>query len=118
VGGRRARSVGEIVGTGLPAERTLGRALEAGSANALAASSARLVAESERVTDIFYYISRLAGFVRQIVEGGEDLSYDQRQALARREWSRLKQRENLPDDAVVTQTIVSAVAKALGRGGR
>jgi hypothetical protein len=118
VGGRRARSVGEIVGSGLSAERTFDRALESHSPVALATSSARLVAESDRVTDILFYISKLAGVVRQVVEKGEDLSYDQRHALARREWSRLKQRENLPDDPVATQTIVAAVAKAFGRSGK
>jgi hypothetical protein len=118
VGGRRARSVSEIVGTGLSSERSFDTALESRNPTALAASSARLVAESDRVTDILFYISKLAGVVRKFIEKDEDLSYDQRQALARREWSRLKQRENLPDDPVATQTIVAAIAKAFGRGGK
>lgn len=118
MGGRRARSVGEIVGSGLAAERAFDRALDNANPRALAASSARMVAESDRVTDIFYYVSRLATVVRRFVEEGRDLSYDERQAVARREWSRIKQQENLPDDPVATQAIVAAVAKALGRGGR
>lgn len=118
MGGRRARSVTEIVGRGLTSERTFDRALDAGNPAALAASSARMVAESDRVTDIIFYVSRLTGLVRRFVEEGRDLSYDERQAVARREWSRIKQQENLPDDPVTTQAIVAAVAKALGRGGR
>jgi hypothetical protein len=118
MGGRRARSVSEIVGSGLSGERSLDRALEQGSPTALAASSARLVAESPRVTDILLYVAKLAPIVRSFVESGQDLSYEERQMFARREWSRLKQRENLPDDPVTTQTIVSALTKAFGRGGR
>jgi hypothetical protein len=118
MGGRRSRSVGEIVGGGIVGERTIGRALQQGSPTALAATSARLVAESDRVTDIFFYVTRLAGVVRDIVRQGRDLSYEEREAIARREWSRLKQRDNLPDDPVATQAIVSAVAKALGRSRR
>lgn len=118
MGGRRARSVSEIVGVGLSAERSFDRALESGSPIALAAGSARLVAESDRVTDILYYVSRLAGVVRQFIEAGRDLSHDEREAIARREWSRLKQRENIPDDPVATQTIVAALTKALARSGR
>ncbi len=118
MGGRRARSIDEIVGTGLSAERAFDRALDTASPRALAANSARMIAESDRVTEIFYYVSRLASVVREFVEQGRGLSYDERQAVARREWSRIKQRENLPDDPVATQAIVSAVAKALGRSGR
>jgi len=118
MGGRRARSLSEIVGTGLRGQGGFSRALSSADPEAMAASSAKLVSESDRVTDIIYYVSKLADVVRDIVETGRDLSYDERETVARRDWSRIKDNEDLPDDPVITQAVVSAVTKALGRGRR
>jgi hypothetical protein len=77
-----------------------------------------LFADSDRITDVIYYVSRLADVVRDVVDAGRELTHDEREKLARREWSRIKEKEDLPDDPVVTQAVISGVTKALRRGGR
>lgn len=116
MGGRRATSVNEIVGVGNASlKRKLGRALDAQDPQRVAASAAELLAAGDKTIDILYYASRLAGFVRDVIESGKDLTYEQRQALAREAWSRIKQEEHLPDDPIVTHALVAAVAGALAK---
>ena len=117
MGGRRAKSLSEIVGSGLgPQRASFTRAIGSGSAQAVAESSAKLIEKSDRVADILFYASKVADFVRKIVETKQDLDYEQRLHLARQEWSRVKREEKLEDDPIVTNTIVSAAAKAIGKG--
>jgi hypothetical protein len=117
VGGRRARSVIEIVGSGLSAQKgQFTKAISEENPQAVAVSSARLLANSKKTADILYYASKLAGFVKDVVESGRDLPFEQRVALARREWSRIKKEENLEDDPIATAAIVSAAAKAIAKG--
>ena len=117
MGSRRAKSLSEIVGGGLRAEqRSLTRAIESEDPASIASSSAKLVANSEKISDILYYVSKLANFVLKEAKSKESLNYEQREQLARQEWSRIKKEEGLEDDPVVTKTIVSAVAKAIGKG--
>lgn len=116
MGGRRARSIKEIVGGGLSSQTaSLTRAVNEGDAEAVAAASAKLLEQSDKATDILFYASRLANFVRQTVESGRDLGYEERLSLARREWSRIKKEEGIDDDPVVTNALVSAVAKAIAK---
>jgi hypothetical protein len=117
MGGRRARSLKEIVGTGLAAQRRQFRkAISDENPEALAVSSAKLLGSSKKTADIIYYVSQLANFVKRIVESGRDLSYEERVALARKEWSRIKKENNLEDDPIVTNAVVSAAAKAIAKG--
>jgi hypothetical protein len=117
MGGRRASSVGEIVGIGLSAQKgQFKKALASEDPEAIARASAKLIAQSERVGDILFYASKLEGFVRKHLESGEQLSYEQRMALARREWSRIKREEKIPDDPIITTAVVTAAAKAIGKG--
>ena len=117
MGGRRARSVTEIVGTGLGKQsRQLSKALAEADPAAVATSSARLLASSKKTVDVLYYVARLANFVSKIVESGRDLPHAERVSLARKEWSRIKRAENLPDDPVVTNAVVSAAAHAIAKG--
>lgn len=117
MGGRRARSLSEIVGAGLSAQRaSFTRAVGQEDPQGVAVSSAKLVAKSEKIADIVYYASKLADFVKKIVESGRDLNYEQRVELARKEWSRVKKEENLHDDPIITNAIVSSAAKAIGKG--
>ena len=119
MGGRRARSVSEIVGAGNASlKRKLGKALAQQDPQHVAETTARLVAAGEKTIDILYYASRLASFVRRAVESGEELSYAERETVARREWSRIKREEHLPDDPIATRALVAAVAGALARGKR
>lgn len=119
MGGRRTRSITELVGTGLGTQRgQLTRAIHSENAATVAASSARLVAISGRTADILYYASKIAGFVAKVVKSGKPLSYPEREALARGEWSRIKKKEKLKDDSVLTTAIVSATTKALGKGSK
>jgi hypothetical protein len=117
MGGRRAKSLSEIVGAGLSGQRaSFTRAVGEENAEGVVVGSAKLVAKSEKITDILYYASKLADFVRKAAEAGKDLNYEQRMELARKEWSRVKREENLEDDVIATQAIVAAVAKAIGKG--
>jgi hypothetical protein len=117
VGGRRARSLREIVGTGVAAQsRQLSKAISEENPKAVATSSAQLLAKSKKTVDTLYYVSQLADFVKKIVESGRDLPYEERVTLARQEWSRIKKQENLDDDPIVTNAIVSAAAKAIAKG--
>ena len=117
MGGRRARSISEVVGSGhAPLKRRLGKALTAQDPQRVTETTAKLVAVGEKTIDILYYASRLAGFVRSVVESGKDLDYAEREALARRAWSRIKREDHLPDDPIVTGALVAAVAGALARG--
>lgn len=117
MGGRRARSLKEIVGTGLAAQRgQFSRAISDENPGAVAVSSAKLLASSKKTADIIYYVSRLADFVKRIVESGRNLPYEERVALARQEWSRIKKEDNLEDDPIVTRAVVSAAAKAIAKG--
>jgi len=117
VGGRRARSITEVVGTGLSAQsRKLTRAISDENPEAVAVSSAELLASSKKTIDVLYYASQLASFVTKIVESDRNLPYEERISLARQEWSRIKRAENLADDPIVTNAIVSAAARAIGKG--
>jgi len=44
------------------------------------------------------------------------LTYEQRVEVARKEWSRVKKEQQLGDDPIVTNAIVSSVARAIGKG--
>lgn len=117
MGGRRARSVTEIVGTGQSGQRgQFSRAITAENPQAVAVSSAKLVAGSKKTADILYYVSKLAAFVADVVKSGRDLGFEERVSLARKEWSRIKKEEGLPDDPIVTSAVVSAVTKAIAKG--
>jgi hypothetical protein len=117
MGGRRARSLSEIVGTGLGAQQaSFTRAIEQENPEAIAVSSAKLVAKSDKIADILYYASKLAEFVLRESKTKHDLDHEGRMRLARQEWSRVKKEEGLEDDPVVTNALVNAVAKAIGRG--
>ena len=116
MGGRRARSVIEVVGGGLSALRgRFSKAISEHDPEALAISSAKLLAQSEKTGDIVYYVSKLADFVRKTVESGRELSRAKRVKLARREWSRIKKKEGIPNDPIVTNAVVSAAAEAIGK---
>lgn len=117
MGGRRARSVSEVVGEGLRGQKSqFARALKGKDPQAIAQSSARLLAKSPKTTDILYYVSKLASFVRKQVKEGEALKYKERKRLARKEWSRIKKAEKFTDDHITTNAIIAAVAKAIGEG--
>jgi hypothetical protein len=119
MGGRRARSLHEIVGAGLGAQQaSFTRAIGQEDPENIAASSARLIAKSDKIADILYYASKLADFVLKEAKAKHDLNYEERIQLARQEWSRLKKAEGLEDDPVATNVIVSAVAKAIGKGSK
>ncbi len=117
MGGRRARSLSDIVGTGLSAQRaSFARALSQENPEGVATSSAKLVAKSGRMAEIIYYAAKLSDFVKKATESGRDLNYEQRIELTRKEWSRVKKEQKLADDPVVTNAIVSSVARAIGKG--
>jgi hypothetical protein len=114
MGGRRAKSVFEVVGSVRGLRRgEFDKALAAKDPTEVAASSAQLVAQGPKTDDIVYYASKLASLVEEIVSSGRDLPYAERERLARQEWSRIKREEGLPDDPIITQALVSAVARAL-----
>lgn len=118
MGGRRASSISQIVGGGsrlAPLGRDLGRALTAKDPDRLAAATANLLSDGPKTTDILYYAAQLTDFIRRAVESRVDLPYEQRESLAREAWSRIKERDGLPDDSVVTQALVTAAARAVGR---
>lgn len=115
MGGRRAVSLGDIVGGGLgPQKASFSRAIGQKDPESIAASTAKLAAESDRISDILYYASKLANFVRE--HANEGLDYEKRVHIVREEWSRVKKREGISDDPIITNAIVSAAAKAIGKG--
>lgn len=117
MGGRRAKSLSQIVGEGLGRQQAgFMRAVGKSDPEGIATSSAELAAESGRITDILYYASKLADFVVKEAESAQDLNHDERLKLVRREWSRIKKKENIEDDQVITDIIVSAAVKAIGKG--
>lgn len=117
MGGRRARTLSEIAGPGAAAQKSqVNRALEARDPDRLATSSARLLAEGSKTGDIVYLASKLVDFVTTNSARASALPYVERERLARQAWSRIKSAEGLPDDPIVTEALVSSVAKALGRG--
>ena len=72
MGGRRARSLLEIVGTGLSRQKEkFEEAIASKDPQALATSSAKLMANSKRAASIVYYAAKLSDFVRKTVESGE-----------------------------------------------
>jgi len=116
MGGRRPRSLVDIVGKGLGAQRaTFTRAVGQENPEAVAESSARLLAKSGKISDVIYYVSQLTDFVSAVVRSGRSLDYEQRLELARKAWSRFKRKEKVEDDPVVTNAVVSAVARAIAK---
>jgi hypothetical protein len=118
MGGRRASSIREIVGSGsrlAPLSQKLGKALTAEDPDQVASAAANLLATGPKSTDIFFYAAQLTDFIKRTVASGKDLSYEEREALARKEWSKIKERENLPDDAIITNVIIPAAARAIAR---
>lgn len=119
MGGRRARSLVEIVGTGLAAQRAnFTRAVGRANPDAVAESSAKLLAKSDRLSDVVYYVSQLTDFVSNAVRSGQALNYQERLELARKKWSEFKRRQKVEDDPVITNAVVSALARAIGKGKR
>jgi len=117
MGGRRAKSLSQIVGKGLEKQQAgFMRAVGKNDPEGIATSSAELVAKSGKISDILYYASKLADFVVKEAESKQDLSHEERLKLVRREWSRIKKEENIEDDPITTDVIVFAAAKALGKG--
>jgi hypothetical protein len=117
MGGRRAKSLSDIVGTGLSAQQaSFTRAVGKKDPESITTSSAKLVAKSEQISDILYYVSKLADFVVKEARSTEGLNYAERELLAKKEWSSLKRKEGLEVARVVDDAIVSAVAKAIGKG--
>lgn len=117
MGGRRARSLTEILGAGLGSQQaSFTRSVARNDPENIAVSSAKLVAESEKISNILYYASKLSDFILKEAKSKQDLSYGERERLARKEWSRIKREEKINDDPVVTDAIVSAVVRALGKG--
>jgi hypothetical protein len=117
MGGRRAKSLGEILGSGMgPQQASFTRAISKSDPESIASSSAKLAAESDKISDILYYVSKLADFVLKESKSKQDLNSVEREKLARQEWSRIKKEEGIENDEVVTNAIVSAVTKAIGKG--
>jgi len=117
MGGRRAKSLSEILGSGMGARQaSFTRAVGKGDPENIAAKSAQLAADSEKISEILYYVSKLADFVVREATSQQELNYEQRQQLARQEWSRVKKEEGIGDDPIVTDAVVTAVAKAIGKG--
>lgn len=115
MGGRRATSLGEVVGKGLgPQKASFSRAISGKNPEGIAESSAKLAAESDKISDILYYAAKLADFVRKHAD--ENLGHEERIRLARQEWSRVKKRDGIENNPLITNAIVSAAAKALGKG--
>jgi len=119
MGGRRRRTITEIIGSGVPGIRAFNNALESGAdANAVVERGTRVLEGSGRLTDVLYYLSRLASAVTSAAESSATWTDDERSDFARREWSALKQREQIADDPVTNRAIIDAIAKALKRGRR
>jgi hypothetical protein len=117
MGGRRAPTLSAIVGEGLEKQQaSFMRAIGQKDPEGIATSAAELVAKSGKLSNILYYASKLTDFVLKESKASRDLSPEERERLARREWSRIKKKEGIKDDPVVTDTIVFAVAKAIGKG--
>lgn len=98
-----------------PKQASFTRAIGKSDPESIATSSAKLAAESDKISEILYYVSKLVDFVLKEASAEQDLSYEQRQQLARREWSRVKKEEGIEDDPIVTDAVVTAVAKAIGK---
>lgn len=96
MGGRRARSLLEVVGTGLTRQKhNFEQAIASKNPEAVTTTSADLMASSKRAANIIFYASKLSNFIRKVVESGKDLSYSERMSLARKEWSRIKKKKTL-----------------------
>jgi hypothetical protein len=91
------------------------RALNEQNPEAVATSSARLLAGSPRIGQVIYYTAKLSDFVRRTAEAGRNLNYEARKALAKQEWSRVKKQERLSVDHIIDAAVVSSVAKAIGK---
>jgi cobalamin-dependent methionine synthase I len=117
MGGRRASTLGNIVGGGLgPQLGSFTRAVGREDPESITATSAKLVVDSKKISDILYLASKLADFVVKASKSKQPLNHEQRVQLARKEWSRIKKKEGIKDDPVVTDAIVFAAAKAIGEG--
>jgi hypothetical protein len=114
MGGRRATSLGEILGSGLgPQKASLRRAIGNKDPESIATSSAKAAAESDDISDILYYASKLAPFVREHSKSKKELNFEERKRLAAQEWSRIKKAEGIENNPIITRAIVLAAAKAI-----
>jgi hypothetical protein len=116
MGGRRATSLGEILGTGLgPQKASFTRAIGHKDPESIATSSAKLAAESDKISDILFYASKLTNFVLEHAKSKKELNHEERLRLARQEWSRIKKEEGIEDNPIITRAIVLAAARAIGK---
>src|ERR1700694_5935265 len=111
MGGRRATNLGEILGGGAGPQKAFSRAVGTKDPETIATKSAELVADSEKISDVLYYVSKLADFVQKEANSKQDLNYEQREHLARQEWTRVRKKEGLKGDPIITKAVVSAVVK-------
>jgi|SRR5882672_4751939 len=117
MGGRRATSLGEILGSGLgPQKASLTRAIGHKDPESIATSSAKLAAQSDNISDVLYYASKLTAFVLEHSKSKKELNHEERKRLARQEWSRIKKKEGIKDNPIITKAIVLAAARAIGKG--
>jgi hypothetical protein len=121
VGGRRAGSLGKLVGTGgdvAGAKRDFSRAVSREDPEAIAGASARVIASSTEGLHALAYGLKLTQFISDQASQLKRLGPKNRDERIRRAWAEIKQRDGITTPREIDNAVVSAANEALTKKKR
>ncbi len=113
MGGRRATSLGAVVGDARsPAlEHRLKVALKSADPEAIASTSAELTRKAIPLRQLDECLTHFTPYIRAKLEGGVPIEDPRREVRA--EWSRLKRQHDLHPSSILSQAVEQAVIEFL-----
>lgn len=115
MGSRRPYDVASVVGSGMSSRTgAVRRAIGEGDAGKITATTAKLVAKSEKTGNTFAHALKLLGSLREISQKSGQMSPQELDKQIRTTWSEIKAREKIPKDKALDRLVLDAARKALG----
>lgn len=120
MGGRRPRSVAEVLGPyrDREAEAQLQSALREQNPERVAEISSDLASRAVAQSEVAEFFKPFLPFIKGQLRGAEPIDSAQRRRIVRAEWARIKRARNLEVRAPISDAVVQAVINYLRRRGR
>jgi hypothetical protein len=120
MGSRRSYSLSTVVGTSKSlsgSKSALTRAIQDENPDAIAASSAKLIAKSDKASDFFFYGMKLRDALRKTAPTAptDPQELDQHVRVL---WARVKREHGIPDDRAIDKVVIDSAKAALERRKR
>jgi hypothetical protein len=121
MGSRRSYTLSAVVGKGSDVSAGKGavtKAIKAGNTEQLVASSAELVAKSQRTGEFFFYGLKLLDALRRLAPGAGKLTAQELDRQIRVAWADVKRVNKIRDDDALDKIVVDAAKQTLRVRGR